>query len=670
MAIASGEIIAAPRPHGSSPWAEGPRFHPVRALAEALSAEGERRVHWLPVFLGAGIAAYFTLTIEPPWWVGLAATLASLAVAAALRRVPAARTVAILIALAAAGFALIQFASWRDGTPMLDHRLGSVALTGLVVDADQRERGWRIIVAPDPLPGLMPDEQPRRVRISIPPNSDPVQPGDRVRMRARLYPAPAQVVPGGWDLQRALYFAGIGAVGYSFGPARRVEAPGEARGVGWRDRLQRLRNEMTARINAALPGSTGGVASALITGKRGTMSEEVAQGFRDSGLAHLLVISGLHLALVGGFVFVTVRAGLALIPFVALRYPIKKIAAALALTVMFFYLLVSGAAVPTERAFVMNGIVFAAILIDRLRISMRICVVAATLILVLEPASLIGVSFQMSFGAVVALIAAYEAWGSRLAHLFHGGSIVRLVSGHLGGVAVTTVIATFGTEPFAIHHFHHFVLFGILANVIAVPISAMWTLPWGLASSLLMPFGLETFGLIPMGWGIEATIWTGQWVAGLPGNVWATPRLPVYGLVLIALGGLWLCLWHGRWRVWGLAGIAAGFATILLTRPPDIVLADLGRLLAARAADGNYYVAPGAEKLTRSFLMRETAAELLPWPEIGTGEGSELHCPSQGRCFYTAGGRRAALVTSEAGLPVACNICGPRVIAVRSRKHR
>ena len=150
----------------------------------------------------------------------------------------------------------------------------------------------------------------------------------------------------------------------------------------------------------------------------------MAQGFRDSGLAHLLVISGLHLALVGGFVFLTVRSGLALIPFVALRYPIKKIAAALALTVMFLYLLISGAAVPTERAFVMNGIVFAAVLIDRLRISMRVCVLAAVIILCLEPASLMGVSFQMSFGAVVMLIAAYEAWGSRLAHLFHGGSIM------------------------------------------------------------------------------------------------------------------------------------------------------------------------------------------------------------------------------------------------------
>src|SRR4051794_16129343 len=516
MAIASGEIIAAPRRH----------FRPIAALAEALSAEGERRVHWLPVFLGTGIAIYFALTVEPPWWLGLAATLASVAVAVALRRVATVRTMALLLVLPAAGFALIQFAAWRHGTPMLDHRLGSVALTGLVIEIDQVERGWRAIIAPDALPGLMPEEQPRRVRVRIPPTSDLIQPGERIRMRARLYPAPAQAVPGGWDLQRALYFAGIGTVGYSFGPARRVADAGEARGPswrnwGWRDWLLRLRNEMTARINTVLPGSTGGVASALITGKRGTMSEAVAQGFRDSGLAHLLVISGLHLALVGGFVFLTVRAGLALIPFVALRYPTKKIAAALALTVMFFYLLVSGAAVPTERAFVMNGIVFAAILIDRLRISMRICVLAAMLILVLEPASLIGVSFQMSFGAVVALIAAYEAWGSRLARLFHGRSVIGRALGHIGGVAATTVIATSGTEPFAIHHFHHFVVFGIVANVIAVPISAMWTLPWGLVSSLLMPFGLEPLGLIPMGWGIEATVWTGQWVSGLPGNVWA-----------------------------------------------------------------------------------------------------------------------------------------------------
>src|SRR5215213_9183327 len=176
MAIASGEIIAAPRR----------RFDPFAALANALSAEGERRAHWLPVFLGAGIAMYFALTVEPPWWVGLAATAAAVAAPALLRRIPVAGAAAVLLACAAAGFALIQFASWRDGTKMLDRRLGSVALTGRVVDIDQVERGWRVIIAPDPLPGLAPEEQPLQVRIRILPTSDAVQPGDRISRRGRL----------------------------------------------------------------------------------------------------------------------------------------------------------------------------------------------------------------------------------------------------------------------------------------------------------------------------------------------------------------------------------------------------------------------------------------------------------------------------------------------------
>src|SRR5205085_3042492 len=184
----------------------------------------------------------------------------------------------------------------------------------------------------------------------------------------------------------------------------------------------------------------------------------------------------MHLGLVGGFVFFSLRGGLALIPWLALRYPIKKIAAGVTLVVLFCYLMISGAAIPTERAFVMNGIVFAAILIDRLRISMRICALAAMAVLLLDPASLVGVSFQMSFGAVVALIAVYEKWGAQLAHLFHSGSFGHKALGYCGAVAVTTVVATVGTEPFAIYHFHHLLLYSPVSNFIAVPISAMLTL--------------------------------------------------------------------------------------------------------------------------------------------------------------------------------------------------
>ena len=641
---------------GAALW----RWRPFAALVEAVGAEGDRRILWLPVFFGAGIALYFMPTFEPPWWLGLTVTGAAIALAIVFRRGPALRNAAIALAFLGAGLAIIEQARWERGGVMLDRRIGPVALTGRVVDVDLLDRGWRVVVVPDPVPGLTPAEQPRRVRLHIAPSSDEMRPGDRLQAKAMLFPVPGQIVPGGRDMQRELYFTGIGGVGYSYGGARRVAMPDDVQGEGgWREWLLRLRSEMTRRIAAALPGASGGVASAVITGKRGAMPEEVKQAFRDSGLSHLLAIAGLHLGLVGGFVFFTVRGGLALIPWVALRYPIKKIAAIVTLVVLFCYFMISGAAIPTQRAFLMTGIVFVAVLIDRLRISMRICALAALVVLVLDPASLVGVSFQMSFGAVVALIAVYETWGTRLAQLFHRGGFGRKALGYCGAVAVTTVVATIGTEPFAIYHFHHLVLYSPLANVIAVPISAMWTLPWGVVACLLMPFHLEALALTPMGWGIDVTIWAAQWVQGLPGNVWSMPHLPTIGVVLVALGGCWLCLWQQKWRYWGIAGIVAGMATMALTRPPDLILADFGHFLAARTTDGDYRVAPGGEKIDRSFLVSETGAQLLPWPDRGTpaanGLDRGLDCAAEGRCSYTANGRRVAVVTAETGLPVLCN---------------
>src|SRR6266699_446076 len=619
-------------------------LRPLAPIAAAFAAEGDRRILWLPVFFGTGIALYFTLTIEPPAWIGAVATIGAAAIAVALRRWPALRNVAVTLAFVAAGFAVMQQARLEHGTPMVERRLGPAAITGRVVDIDVLDRGWRIIVAPDPLPGLAADAQPHRLRLHIAATSDALQPGDRVSLKGLLYPVPAQLLPGGRDMQRELFFAGIGGVGYSYGAAHRITTAEETTGGGWRECLLRLRAEMTARINAALPGSTGGVASAVITGKRGTMEEEVKEAFRQSGLSHLLAIAGLHLGVVGGFVFFAVRGGLALIPFLALRYPIKKITAVVTLIVLFCYLMISGAAIPTQRAFIMTGIVFAAILIDRLRLSMRICALAALVVLFLAPASLVGVSFQMSFGAVVALIAVYETWGGRLAQLFHRGSFAHKALGYCGAVAVTTVVATVGTEPFAIYHFHHLVLYSPLANVIAVPISAIWTLPWGVIACLLMPFGLEKLALVPMGWGIDVTLAVAQWVAALPGNVWSMPRLPTLGVVLVALGGCWLCLWQQKWRWWGTVAIVAGMATMLSTRPPDVILGDFGRFLAARAPDGNYLVADTGERLDRSFLGQESGASRLPWPAVASSAGA-LECPVEGRCFYAAHGKRVALVT-------------------------
>jgi competence protein ComEC len=644
------------------------------ALARHLAAEGERRLLWLPVFLGIGVGLYFALTREPPLWLGPAAMIASGGMAAALRRYPAWRGAVLAFAVAAAGFAWMQLRAAEVGGPVLARRLGPIVITGRVVDIDALERGWRLVLAPDPLPGLLgslrgraargwgPGEEPLLLRLHIPPSSDALVPGDHARMKAMLYPPPGPILPGGHDMQRDAYFAGIGGVGYTYGGARRsAAAPPE----GWREAVRHLRTIMTERIMAVLPGSTGGVAAALITGKRGNIAPAVADAFRNAGLAHLLVIAGLHLGLVAAFVFFTARALMALIPWLALRLPIKKIAAGVALVVLLCYLIVSGARVPTERAFVMNGIVFAAILFDRLRLSMRVCAIAAAAVLVVEPESLTGPSFQMSFGAVVALIAVYESFGARLGRFLYRPTMAGRIFGYCGAVVLTTIVATIGTDPFAIYHFHRLALYSPLANVVAVPLAAVWTMPLAVIACLLMPFGLERLALVPMGWGIDLTIWIAEHVSALPGDVWAMPRLPLGGLVLIAAGGLWLCLWRGFWRVWGVPAILLGLATMALTRPPDILLTEGGRFLAVRAPDGHYLVSAGyGETFARSVLSEETGESVREWPQDPIPARDGLSCAGA-LCRYTAHGRRVLIATGAVPLPLDCR--GADAIVARAR---
>ena len=270
------------------------------------------------------------------------------------------------------------------------------------------------------------------------------------------------------------------------------------------------------------------------------------EAMRASGLAHLLAISGLHIGLVTGVLFFAIRGILAALEPIALRFAIKKWAALGALLGAFAYLLVTGATVPTQRAFLMAAMVLSAIMLDRTAISMRLVAWAALIVLLIAPESLLGASFQMSFAAVIALVAGYEAvrvpFGRWRAH----GGWWRLPLIYLLGVGLTTIIAGSATTPFVIFHFNRFSAFGLAANLLAVPVTALWIMPWATVAYILMPLGLEGVALAPMGWGIEAVIAIAREVAGWPGSVTLVPAMPVSGIALVAAGGLWLCLWRRR----------------------------------------------------------------------------------------------------------------------------
>jgi competence protein ComEC len=266
--------------------------------------------------------------------------------------------------------------------------------------------------------------------------------------------------------------------------------------------IDALRANVNARIRAALPDETGEIAVALITGERGGISDEVNQAMRYSGLAHILSISALHMVIMAGTVFWLVRALLALVPGLALRYPIKKLAA------VSFYLVLSGAPVPTVWSWIMMSIVLIAVMLDRPALTMRNVALAALAILIVAPESLFDPSFEMSFAAVVGLVALYEWLSERgrqsLKEVSPLWATLRRGAGLVGGAAATTLVAGTAVAPFAVYHFHRMTHYGLIANLVAAPLVSLLIMPMALLSLLAMPFGLEAWPLKAMSLGIDS----------------------------------------------------------------------------------------------------------------------------------------------------------------------
>jgi len=377
-----------------------------------------------------------------------------------------------------------------------------------------------------------------------------------------------------------------------------------------------------------------------MTGVRSAIPLSLMKSIRNSGLAHLLAISGLHVGLVAGILFIGLRALLALVPPIALRYPIKKWAAAAALLGALAYSIISGATVPTQRAFLMIGLVLAAVILDRRGLSMRMVAWAAAVILLLRPESLLGASFQLSFAAVTALIAAYEVLRNRRVYGNAGRrSWFRVFLIYLGGVALTTLIAGAATAPFAIYNFNRMADFGLVANLVGVPVTALWIMPFAVAAFALMPFGLESIALAPMGWGLDVLVWVAKSVAAWPGAITLIPAMPTWGLAVVAIGGLWLTIWRTRWRLLGGPLIVVGLASVFAVTPPDVLIGGRGKVMAVRSAGGALMVSDARKsKFGQGVWLRRAGLEkgrsLAPG-RLQPGQKINLR---RARLLYTARG--------------------------------
>ncbi len=614
---------------------------------------------WLPVAFGLGIAIYFELPSEPAIWLGPA--LAAGAAGAAFMAPGGSRARALCIGLAvgAAGFGLI---AWRTGdlaAPTLNRPLFSINVEGRVADIQRLPEGTRVVLEAVRLKGNgapVPEMTPARLRVSLSRGAPPLHVGDRVLVLANLSPPAGPAAPGAFDFQRVAWYQQLGAVGYALAPAVVIE---HGRPDGIVRFIDGLRADITARILKALPGPEGGVAAAMLTGEQTAVDKDVNQAMRDSGLAHILSISGLHIVFVVGLIMALIRYGVALVPPLALRIDAKKIAAVIALLAALFYTALAGAPVPAQRSCAMAAFALLAILLDRTALSLRLVAWSAIVVLIAMPESLTGASFQMSFAAVVALIAAWEmaaGWRRRLhdrAELSRHRWLWRLMAG-FGASLATTLIASVATGAFAAYHFNRLSFLGVVANLLGVPLTGFWIMPWGLLAMLLMPFGLERFALVPMGWGVEGLNAIAFHVGAWPQAVALVPSLPGASLWLMTLGGLWLCLWRRRWRLAGLPVVTVAFM-LGPGPPPDLLMSEDGRVLGLRDRKGVVHVASARiDRFVSDAWARRSGQEgARKWTVSAEEEANGMGCRS-GLCRWSKGPWRVALVSDEQRLGEAC----------------
>ncbi len=548
----------------------------VLQIEDMFFQEQERLLLWVPVFFSFGIGWYFSLAMEPALSLALYGCLGLIILTGLVWRVFLLRLLFIAVTLMAAGFATGGLKSWHLATPVLEKPLSPRMIIGTVEKVSQYRSGKMHVVIRQPEIKRGPTLDKLRIKVN---KYDAVPtPGDRIRIKAGLLPPPPPTMPGDFDYARQIWFQGIGAVGYGVtSPEIMEKAP--ARLISMRG----IRQAMARNIRRSLPGDVGGLAAALITGQRDGISNEVADNMRNSGLAHLLAISGLHMGLLCGAAFFFARFLLTRSEYLTLRYPVKKIAAMIAIGAGLVYVTLSGGGIPTVRAFIMAAILFLGIVTDRRAISLRLVAIAAMVILVMSPEALLSVSFQMSFAAVVALVVAYENLGGSLTIHKNQGWGHKLML-YVAASLFTTLVAEMAIAPFALFHFNKLVQYGLLANLLAMPIMAFWVMPWVVAYLLLAPFGLGEIALYPMSYGLEAIMGIAGYVSHAPGSYRLVPSMALGPVVVIALGALWFGIWRLRWRYFGLLGVALGVTASFFTPQPDILIDNKGKLIGVRNA--------------------------------------------------------------------------------------
>ncbi|WP_340161919.1 ComEC/Rec2 family competence protein [uncultured Hoeflea sp.] len=682
-----------------------------RAITSALAAETDHGLGFLflPVAMGAGAGLFYLAPTDPALWFLVAALFAALMVAVFARKhhSGAARAAAYAAAICVGALAAGLEAS--NGTILLDTDV-TTTISGTVeareFDAAGRVRYLvRLHATSDPKIR----RPPQRVRLTARSPHQAAAVGATITGRARLSSPSGPVMPGGYDFAFRAFVDGIGAHGYFYRVPQQVDplSGGAADMAGmvrsFQDGLRRVREHISLRIRTVLPGDPGGIAAALAVSDRRGISKPTVDALRATGLAHILAISGLHMALAAGTLYVGIRKGLALFPGLVEAWPVKKFAAIGAMMTATAYFLISGGSVSTQRAWVMLTVMLVAVLADRPALTMRNVALAAIVIILVSPSAVVGPGFQMSFAATAALISAYAVISRRARETRSGQGMVksrsRLVRGlvftfkALLGLAITSLVAGLATGLFSAHHFHRVAGAGLLANLLAMPLVTLVVMPAGLVAMLLMPLGLDAWALQIMGQGLEGVVAVATSVNAFGGDI-SVGQIPLISTLATGAGFVILVFLRSWLRLAGLALIGLGLvlATPLFAgKTPDILISESGKLVGVSGPDGlasnaarpssfvfsqwqtalrgATHVPPVQVRAVRPDQTADPPAKpnadsldrLLRSAELQT---SRFHCANRGVCAAVHAGVRIVAIDQAALIGAACDRADLVVISI------
>lgn len=524
---------------------------------------------WLPVFLALGIGTYFSLSREPDlWWgiVGFISCMIGAGLTFRWRYQPVWRWLVVFGLFFSLGLTLIQIRTQSVTTELLYSRIWGGEITGTIQSFERAGSGWRLVLEDAT---ILNGEKKYTLRITMRQRGFTPHMGGKMHIKAGLMPPSSPLVPGSFDFRRHAFFHGIS--GYGYVTKLLDYQPPSVQHEN--DRLEEYRDWLTDKVYAVLQQPEAGIVTAMLNGQRAGIARQTTNVLQKSGLQHVISISGLHVGLMAITIFYMTRLLMALSMSFTLRYPIKKIAAFLALAGIIFYLLIVGNSPPTLRSVIMSGIALIAIMLDREPIQLRVVALSAILILLIQPESIGDIGFQMSFAAVIGMVAFFQQTKQFWMHQRWQDRISLKILRAILMIAATSVIATVITAPLVILHFQQIPLLSMLSNVLAtLPISFL-IMPGTFLAYLFTPFPvLGDFAIHMMGLGVSLMMDVAYFVAKMPSAVLQAKPISLASVYLLLAGVYVVIVIKNKWRWAGLVLVISGLGMLPFQVQPDIMV--------------------------------------------------------------------------------------------------